>query len=98
MLLFIFLSNRLNNNGFPINFLPKVVRVPCIAGSLVHSWREIPAGIPVGVAMGDLQCSVYSVEPAQGEAGEVQNESNIKQYLFAFVVIMILKMVYIRNT
>lgn len=49
--------------------LPRVVHAPCLAGHLAQSWEEIPSGTPVGVAMGDLQCSVYSVEPKPGEAG-----------------------------
>ena len=46
-----------------------MVVVPTLAGKLSRSQWGIPSGIPVAVAMGDLQCSVYSVQAANNEAG-----------------------------
>ncbi|XP_022086305.1 sedoheptulokinase-like [Acanthaster planci] len=48
----------LSSAGFPVHLLPKVVDPGSIVGKLCSSWCGIPAGCEVGVAMGDLPCSV----------------------------------------
>ena len=50
--------------------MPQTVPAPCLAGKLVGEWHHIPAEVPVGVAMGDLQCSVCAAMPEPGDAGE----------------------------
>ena len=64
----------LNTAGFPVHLLPKIVSPPAVAGPLIESWHGIPAGIPVGVAMGDLQCGVHSVQPDLRQAGKQGNK------------------------
>uniref|UniRef100_A0A8C5KDT5 Sedoheptulokinase n=1 Tax=Jaculus jaculus TaxID=51337 RepID=A0A8C5KDT5_JACJA len=46
--------------GFPIHLLPDIAEPGNVAGRTTHQWFEIPRGTQVGVAMGDLQASVYS--------------------------------------
>ena len=48
---------RLNKAPF-CHLLPQVSSSPSIAGRLVSAWMGVAAGTPVGVAMGDNQCSV----------------------------------------
>lgn len=60
---------RLKSCGFPVYLLPRTVPAPCFAGKLAKEWHHVPAGIPVGVAMGDLQCSVCAAMPEPGDAG-----------------------------
>ncbi|XP_071946632.1 sedoheptulokinase-like [Antedon mediterranea] len=48
----------LQNTGFPINLLPNVIQPARKVGELKASWLGIPKGAGVGVAMGDLQCSI----------------------------------------
>lgn len=43
--------------SFPITFLPNIKMSGQVAGELSENWYGIPAGTPVGVALGDLQCS-----------------------------------------
>ncbi|XP_037666556.1 transient receptor potential cation channel subfamily V member 1 isoform X4 [Choloepus didactylus] len=50
----------LRASGFPIHLLPDIAEPGSVAGRTSHAWFEIPKGTEVGVAMGDLQCSVYS--------------------------------------
>nr|CAD7585988.1 unnamed protein product [Timema genevievae] len=50
----------LESAGFPVHLLPRVVKPGTLAGGLAESWYGIPAGTPVGAALGDLQCSVYT--------------------------------------
>ncbi|XP_045774896.1 sedoheptulokinase-like [Maniola jurtina] len=50
----------LKSIDFPVNLLPKVLKSAEIAGVLSSSWNGIPEGTPVGVAMGDLQCSIIA--------------------------------------
>lgn len=45
---------------FPVNLLPNVVKSGEFAGKLSNSWYGIPEGIPVGAALGDLQCSILA--------------------------------------
>ncbi|KAG3270168.1 sedoheptulokinase isoform X1 [Ictidomys tridecemlineatus] len=47
-------------SGFPVHMLPNIAEPGSVAGRTFHSWFEIPKGTQVGVAMGDLQASVYS--------------------------------------
>ena len=46
--------------GFPVKMLPEVLASEKDAGVLSHNWFDIPSGTPIGVALGDLQCSVRS--------------------------------------
>ncbi|KAK9890940.1 hypothetical protein WA026_012279 [Henosepilachna vigintioctopunctata] len=50
----------LKNDGFPTIMLPEIRISGNIAGLLADTWHCIPKGTPLGVAMGDLQCSVLS--------------------------------------
>ncbi|XP_027704578.1 sedoheptulokinase isoform X1 [Vombatus ursinus] len=50
----------LEESGFPTHLLPDVAEAGAIAGQSTHQWFGIPQGTKVGVALGDLQCSVYS--------------------------------------
>ncbi|XP_045382037.1 sedoheptulokinase [Lemur catta] len=53
-------SEILKGSGFPIHLLPDIAEPGSVAGRTSHVWLEIPKGTLVGVAMGDLQASVYS--------------------------------------
>lgn len=46
--------------GFPTRLLPECVQSGELAGLTCMDWHGIGAGTPVGAALGDLQCSVYS--------------------------------------
>ncbi|XP_072604083.1 sedoheptulokinase isoform X2 [Vulpes vulpes] len=50
----------LRASGFPVHLLPDIAEAGSVAGRTSHAWFEIPKGTPVGVALGDLQASVYS--------------------------------------
>ncbi|XP_044753729.1 sedoheptulokinase-like isoform X2 [Coccinella septempunctata] len=50
----------LEEAGFPIEILPEIKMSGQIAGYLADTWHSIPQGTPIGIAMGDLQCSVLS--------------------------------------
>lgn len=50
----------LRSSGFPVHLLPDIAQPGSAAGRTSHMWFEIPKGTQVGVAMGDLQASVYS--------------------------------------
>ncbi|XP_005399773.2 PREDICTED: sedoheptulokinase isoform X1 [Chinchilla lanigera] len=50
----------LRSSGFPVHLLPDIAQPGSVAGRTSHTWFEIPKGTQVGVAMGDLQASVYS--------------------------------------
>ncbi|XP_044525419.1 LOW QUALITY PROTEIN: sedoheptulokinase, partial [Gracilinanus agilis] len=50
----------LEEAGFPTRLLPDVAEAGAVAGRTSHEWFGIPAGAQVGVALGDLQCSVFS--------------------------------------
>ncbi|KAM5215419.1 sedoheptulokinase isoform 2-T2 [Hipposideros larvatus] len=58
--IFWLLKNRLRASGFPVHLLPDVTQPASVAGRTSHAWLEIPKGTQVGVALGDLQASVYS--------------------------------------
>ncbi|XP_026756215.2 sedoheptulokinase-like [Galleria mellonella] len=53
-------TDILQSIDFPVNLLPKIIKSGEFAGKLNSSWNGIPEGIPVSVAMGDLQCSILS--------------------------------------
>lgn len=53
-------SDILQMAGFPTHLLPDIAEPGSLAGRTSHTWFEIPAGTEVGVALGDLQASVYS--------------------------------------
>ena len=50
----------MKSQDFPIELLPEVLASSQDAGQLAHPWFDIPCGTPIGVALGDLQCSVRS--------------------------------------
>ncbi|CAH1105025.1 unnamed protein product [Psylliodes chrysocephalus] len=50
----------LEKANFPVELLPEVKSSGVFVGTLSQSWYGIPAGIPIGVDLGDLQCSVIS--------------------------------------
>ena len=56
--------------GFPTKLLPPTVSVPHCAGTLLMDWLGIRKGTPVGVAMGDMQCSIYAAQPLLTDAGK----------------------------
>ncbi len=64
------LSSSLAESGFPVHLLPRVVSVPAIAGRLKSSWHGIAGGVLVGVALGDMQCSVLAAQPNTTDAGK----------------------------
>lgn len=72
----------LRSVDFPLNLLPKIAKSGEIAGKLNSSWNGIPAGTPVGVALGDLQCSIIAT--LEDEQDAVLNISTSAQ--LAFVV------------
>ncbi|XP_012273231.1 sedoheptulokinase [Orussus abietinus] len=54
-------KTALSESGFPLDLLPSKISSGGIAGNLVQTWFGIPAGTPIGVALGDLQCSAYAL-------------------------------------
>ncbi|XP_072230600.1 sedoheptulokinase isoform X2 [Leuresthes tenuis] len=74
-------ENILKAAGFPLHLLPHCVPSGGLAGKTRSAWHGIPAGTPVGAAMGDLQCSVYSCMSAPTDA--VLNISTSAQLTFA---------------
>ncbi|KAM7398442.1 hypothetical protein PAMA_006380 [Pampus argenteus] len=79
-------SNRWNTDilkgaGFPLHLLPQCVPSGCFAGQTCSAWHGIPAGTPVGAALGDFQCSVYSCMSARTDA--VLNISTSAQLTYA---------------
>ncbi|XP_034942018.1 sedoheptulokinase-like [Chelonus insularis] len=55
--------------GFPVQLLPKIILKPGeVAGKLAQTWFGVPAGVPIGVALGDLQCSVLPLLKEPDEA------------------------------
>ncbi|KAM4545464.1 sedoheptulokinase [Odontesthes bonariensis] len=74
-------ENILKAAGFPLHLLPHCVPPGGLAGKTCSAWHGIPAGTPVGAAMGDLQCSVYSCMSAPTDA--VLNISTSAQLTFA---------------
>ncbi|XP_061658784.1 sedoheptulokinase [Syngnathoides biaculeatus] len=71
----------LNGMGFPLHLLPQCVPSGELAGHTRSDWHGIPAGTPVGAALGDFQCAVYSCLSAKTDA--VLNISTSAQLTFA---------------
>ncbi|KAI5638450.1 sedoheptulokinase [Phthorimaea operculella] len=67
----------LKSVDFPVNLLPKVVKSGQCVGKLDASWNGIPAGTPIGAAMGDLQCSILAT--LENEQDAVLNISTSAQ-------------------
>lgn len=61
---------RLRASGFPVHLLPDIAEPASVAGRTAHAWFEIPKGTRVGVALGDLQASVYSCMAQRTDAGK----------------------------
>ncbi|XP_047462184.1 sedoheptulokinase [Mugil cephalus] len=73
-------ENVLKGAGFPLHLLPQCVPSGGLAGQTCSEWHGIPAGTPVGAALGDFQCSVYSCMSTQTDA--VLNISTSAQLTF----------------
>ncbi|KAL0994410.1 hypothetical protein UPYG_G00121860 [Umbra pygmaea] len=71
----------LKEAGFPVHLLPGCVPSGCLAGQTCCEWHGIPANTPVGAALGDLQCSVYSCMTDRTDA--VLNISTSAQLSYA---------------
>ncbi|XP_011506363.1 PREDICTED: sedoheptulokinase-like [Ceratosolen solmsi marchali] len=55
-------NDALSSGGFPFHLLPAEILMPGqTAGTLAHTWFGIPAGTTIGVALGDLQSSVFAL-------------------------------------
>uniref|UniRef100_A0A672GDR7 Sedoheptulokinase n=1 Tax=Salarias fasciatus TaxID=181472 RepID=A0A672GDR7_SALFA len=74
-------ENILRSAGFPVHLLPRCVPSGGLAGKTRSVWHGVPAGTPVGAALGDFQCSVYSCMSARTDA--VLNISTSAQLTFA---------------
>jgi len=61
-------TNILSGASFPVELLPTIVKPRTVAGHLPESWFGIPAGTPVGAALGDFQCSVIATLTAANQA------------------------------
>lgn len=72
----------LKSIDFPISLLPSIKKSGSFAGTLNSVWNGIPAGTPVSVALGDLQCSIIATLESKQDA--VLNISTSAQ--LAFVV------------
>ncbi|XP_062844700.1 sedoheptulokinase [Trichomycterus rosablanca] len=71
----------LEEAGFPVHLLPTPVQPGSVAGQTRFEWHGIPANTPVGAALGDFQCSVYSC--MKDETDGVLNMSTSAQLTFA---------------
>ncbi|KAF7206642.1 sedoheptulokinase [Nothobranchius furzeri] len=79
-------ANRWNDDilraaGFPLHLLPRCVPSGDLVGQTRSAWLGVPAGTPVGAALGDFQCSVYSCIRAPTDA--VLNISTSAQLTFS---------------
>ncbi|XP_076867763.1 sedoheptulokinase [Brachyhypopomus gauderio] len=74
-------TDVLKGAGFPIHLLPVPVQSGSKAGKTCSEWHGIPASTPVGAALGDFQCSVYSCMADRTDA--VLNISTSAQLTFA---------------
>ncbi|XP_070839219.1 sedoheptulokinase [Chaetodon trifascialis] len=74
-------TDILKGAGFPLHLLPQCLPSGGLAGQTCSDWHGIPAGTPVGAALGDFQCSVYSCMSARTDA--VLNISTSAQLTFA---------------
>uniref|UniRef100_A0ABI7ZVQ3 Sedoheptulokinase n=1 Tax=Felis catus TaxID=9685 RepID=A0ABI7ZVQ3_FELCA len=59
----------LRTSGFPIHLLPDIAEAGSLAGRTSRAWFGVPKGTRVGVALGDLQASVYSCMAQRTDAG-----------------------------
>ena len=48
-----------------------MVKPDAVAGNLQRPFYNIPVGTPVGVGLGDFQCSVLASMSQQSDAGDV---------------------------
>ncbi|XP_066552500.1 sedoheptulokinase isoform X2 [Amia ocellicauda] len=71
----------LGSLGFPVHLLPETMESGSSAGVTCVDWHGIPAHTPVGAALGDFQCSVYSCMTDRTDA--VLNISTSAQLTFA---------------
>lgn len=71
----LYACSSLKAAGFPVHLLPRCVQSGGVAGHTCSDWHGIPAGTPVGAALGDFQCSVYSCMSARTDAGEAETSS-----------------------
>ncbi|XP_068186586.1 sedoheptulokinase isoform X2 [Antennarius striatus] len=71
----------LKKAGFPLHLLPRCIPSGGFAGQTWSDWHGVPAGTPVGAALGDFQGSVYSCMSARTDA--VLNISTSAQLTFA---------------
>ena len=62
---------RLSSLDFPVAMLPDVTEPGAIAGSLKTQWYGVHPGTPVGTALGDLQCSIYTRMRTSNDAGKI---------------------------
>ncbi|XP_002735979.1 sedoheptulokinase-like [Saccoglossus kowalevskii] len=74
-------SGILSEAGFPVKLLPEVKTPGSNAGNLEYNWYGIPQGVPVGIALGDMQCSI--LPSLQSETDAVLNISTSAQLSFA---------------
>uniref|UniRef100_A0A1A7WZC1 Sedoheptulokinase n=1 Tax=Iconisemion striatum TaxID=60296 RepID=A0A1A7WZC1_9TELE len=74
-------ENILRAASFPLHLLPRCVPSGGVVGQTCSAWLGVPAGTPVGAAMGDFQCSVYSCISAPTDA--VLNISTSAQLTFS---------------
>ncbi|XP_059829677.1 sedoheptulokinase isoform X2 [Hypanus sabinus] len=71
----------LTESGFPTRLLPDIMESGSVAGKTICEWCCVPEGTDVGVALGDLQCSVYCCMANKTDA--VLNISTSAQLCFA---------------
>lgn len=71
----------LKGAGFPLHLLPQCVPSGGVAGQTCSEWHGIPAGTPVGAALGDFQCSVYSCMSARTDAGETGSHVSADRFI-----------------
>ncbi|XP_030648242.1 sedoheptulokinase isoform X2 [Chanos chanos] len=74
-------TDILKGAGFPVHLLPDLVNSGSMAGETCSEWHGIPAHTPVGAALGDFQCSVYSCMTNPADA--VLNISTSAQLTYA---------------
>lgn len=70
----------LKQASFPVELLPDIKKSGSLAGQLADNWHSISKGTPIGIAMGDLQCSVLSTVETPKDA--VLNISTSAQICF----------------
>jgi len=60
----------LQSQGFPVHLLPDIQIPGQFAGNLKNDCCGLPQGTTVGIALGDLQCSVLASMDVKNEAGK----------------------------